>query len=184
MVQVCGETLIERMLKQLEQKAFTKVILVVGYKSTELKEYLNSLHFNLTIQYVENPDYNKTNNIYSLYLARHYLCVDDTLLLESDIIFEPAVLDALLEDPRDTLALVDKYESWMDGTCLKLNADDSIKAFIPGKKLNFAEKDQYYKNLILRNFFNVHLAQTITNTLFDIFCQIDRFEELSPSIFS
>lgn len=152
MVQVCGETLIERTLRQLEQRAFSRVILVIGYKGAELKEFVEGLQINLPIQYVENPDYDKTNNIYSLYLAKDYLCEEDTVLLESDVIFEPAVLDALLDDSRDTLALVDRYESWMDGTCLKLREDDSIEAFISGKNLNYAEKHLYYKTVNIYKF--------------------------------
>ena len=152
MVEVCGETLIERMLKQLDQKNLSRVIVVIGYKGAELKSFIESLNVHIDVQFVENPDYNKTNNIYSLYLAKDYLCEEDTILLESDIIFEPAVLDALLEDSRDTLALVDRYESWMDGTCLKLREDDSIKAFVPGKNLDFQEKDQYYKTVNIYKF--------------------------------
>lgn len=152
MVRVCGETLIERMLRQLEQREFSRVIIVVGYKGTELCKYVNELKINLPVKFVENPDYDRTNNIYSLYLAKDYLCEEDTILLESDIIFEPAVLDALLEDPRDTLALVDRYESWMDGTCLKLREDDSIDAFIPGKSLNYRERDLYYKTVNIYKF--------------------------------
>lgn len=152
MVKVCEETLIERTLKQLEQRKFSRVIIVIGYKGNELKEFVEGLQLGLQVQFVENPDYNKTNNIYSLYLAKEYLCEEDTVLLESDIIFEPAVLDALLEDPRETLALVDKYESWMDGTCLKLREDDSIEAFIPGKRLNYNEKDLYYKTVNIYKF--------------------------------
>ena len=152
MVEVCGETLIERMLRQLEQRAFSRVIIVVGYKGAALKEFVEGLQISLPVEYVENPDFDKTNNIYSLYLAKDYLCEEDTVLLESDIIFEPAVLDALLEDPRDTLALVDQYESWMDGTCLKLREDDSIEAFIPGKSLNFKEKNLYYKTVNIYKF--------------------------------
>ena len=152
MVKVCGETLIERMLRQLEQRAFSRVIIVVGYKGAALKEFVEGLQISLPVEYVENPDFDKTNNIYSLYLAKDYLCEEDTVLLESDIIFEPAVLDALLEDPRDTLALVDQYESWMDGTCLKLREDDSIEAFIPGKSLNFKEKNLYYKTVNIYKF--------------------------------
>lgn len=152
MVEVCGETLIERTLRQLEQRAFSRVIIVIGYKGKELMEFVENLQISLPVQFVENPDFDKTNNIYSLYLAKEYLCEEDTILLESDIIFEPAVLDALLEDPRDTLALVDRYESWMDGTCLKLREDDSIGAFIPGKNLDFREKALYYKTVNIYKF--------------------------------
>ena len=97
------------------------------------------------IVYIDNPIYDKTNNIYSLSLADEWLCKEDTILFESDIIFEDSVLDALLDDPRDTLALVDKYESWMDGTCLKLDDQDSIVAFVPGKSLNYDEIDDERK---------------------------------------
>ena len=84
MVKVCGETLIERMLRQLEQRAFSRVIIVVGYKGAALKEFVEGLQISLPVEYVENPDFDKTNNIYSLYLAKDYLCEEDTVLLESD----------------------------------------------------------------------------------------------------
>lgn len=54
------------------------------------------------IEYVENPIYYKTNNIYSLALAKDWLCSDDTLIFESDLIFEDEVIDLLLEILRCT----------------------------------------------------------------------------------
>ena len=152
MVEVCGQTLIERALRDLDRRGLSRIILVIGYKGQELKSFVEGLHIGTPVVFVENPIYDKTNNIYSLYLAKDYLIGDDTLLLESDIIFESAVLDELVGDPRESLVLVDRYESWMDGTCLKLRADDSIEAFIPGKNLDFAEKGQYYKTVNLYKF--------------------------------
>ncbi|MBQ9518429.1 MAG: aminotransferase class I/II-fold pyridoxal phosphate-dependent enzyme, partial [Firmicutes bacterium] len=103
--------------------------------------------------------YDKTNNIYSLALAKHKLCEDDTLLFESDIIFEDSVIDALTDDPRGTLALVDKYESWMDGTCMKINENDDITAFVSGSKFKFSEKGGYYKTVNIYKF-SRHFSQT------------------------
>lgn len=60
--------------------------------------------------------YAHTNNIYSLFLARHHLASDDTLLLESDIVFEKRILERVLEEPYPDVAVVDRYKSWMDGT--------------------------------------------------------------------
>ena len=128
MVEVNGVSLIERMLKQIEkQDSIDRIIIVVGYKGEELKQYISTLNIKTPIEYVENEIYDKTNNIYSLYLAKDYLCKEDTLLLESDLIFEDSVLECLLNDERDTLALVDRYESWMDGTCVKIGEDDTLK---------------------------------------------------------
>ena len=159
MVRVNGETLIERMLKQIDKKNLSKVVIVVGYEGQKLVDYVSTLNIKTPIEYVNNPIYDKTNNIYSLSLASDYLCNEDTLLFESDLIFEDSVIDALLDDPRDTLALVDKYERWMDGTCVKLSDDDDIDAFVPGKVFNFAEKDSYYKTVNIYKF-SKHFSQT------------------------
>ena len=159
MVKVNGQTLIERMLRQIDSKNLSRIVIVVGYEGQKLVDYVSTLGINTPIEFVDNPIFDKTNNIYSLSLASDYLCNEDTLLFESDLIFEDSVIDALLDDPRDTLALVDKYESWMDGTCVKLSEDDDIDAFVPGKVFNFAEKDSYFKTVNIYKF-SKHFSQT------------------------
>ncbi len=159
MVKVNGVTLIERMLRQLENRDLSRVVIVVGYEGQKLIDYIATLDIKLPIEYVNNPIYDKTNNIYSLALAKEYLCKEDTLLFESDLIFEDSVIDALLEDERETLALVDKYESWMDGTCVKLAEDDSIEAFVPGKKFKFNDIHNYYKTVNIYKF-SKHFSET------------------------
>ena len=152
MVKVNGITLIERMLRQIEKHLLSRIVIVIGYEGQKLVDFINTLNIKTPIVYVTNPIYDKTNNIYSLALAKEWLCKDDTLLFESDLIFEDAVLDLLLSDSRDTLALVDKYESWMDGTCVKLADDDSIEAFVPGSKFKFNEIKEYYKTVNIYKF--------------------------------
>ena len=159
MVKVNGVTLIDRMLHQLDQHNLSRVVIVVGYEGKKLIDYIGILGIKTPVVFVDNPIYDKTNNIYSLSLAKDWLLKDDTVLLESDLIFEDSVLDSLLSDPRDTLALVDKYESWMDGTCVKLGEDDTIEAFIPGKKFKFDEIKEYYKTVNLYKF-SKHFSKT------------------------
>ena len=152
MVKVNGVTLIERMLRQLERLHLSRIVIVVGYHGQKLIDFVATLGIQTPIVYVNNPVYDKTNNIYSLFLAKEYLRGEDTILLESDIIFEDSVLDDLVNDPRETLALVDKYESWMDGTCLKVTDDDRIEKFIPGKSFNFKETAGCYKTVNVYKF--------------------------------
>lgn len=159
MVKVNGVTLIDRMLHQIEKQHLSRIVIVVGYKAQKLIDYIETLNIQTPILYINNPIYNKTNNIYSLALAKDWLCKDDTLLFESDLIFEDSVLEALISDPRETLALVDKYESWMDGTCVKLADDDSIEAFVPGKKFKFGEIKDYYKTVNIYKF-SKHFSET------------------------
>ena len=147
MVEVGGVKLIERALRILDKKSLSRIILVVGYQYENLTTFVNSLQLATPIEYIVNDVYNRTNNIFSLSLAKEQMMQEDTLLLESDLIFEERLIDLLIEDKRDTLALVDKFESWMDGTCIVVDENDNITDFIPGKLLKYHEKEHYYKTV-------------------------------------
>ena len=152
MIEVGGETLISRLLRQLDKHALSKIILVVGYKAQELKDYLATLQVQTPIEFVENTVYDKTNNIYSLYLAKDHLTTEDTLLFESDLILEDAVISKLIEHPYPDLALVDKYESWMDGTVVTLDEENRIQRFIPNGQFKYEEIPSYYKTVNVYKF--------------------------------
>lgn len=152
MVEVNGITLAERALRILDKKSLSRIVIVDGYKRDNLEKYIGTLNVATPIEYVRNDIYDTTNNIYSLLLAKDYLVKEDTLLLESDLIFEEALIDALIYDERKTLALVDHYESWMDGTCTVIDEEDRIVDFIPGKYLRYEEKEKYYKTVNIYKF--------------------------------
>ena len=152
MVKVNGVPLINRTLGQLDGLNLSRIVIVTGYEGQKLRDHIASLDVKTPICFIDNPIYDKTNNIYSLALASEYLTAEDTLLLESDIIFEDSVIRCLVEDPRESLALVAKYESWMDGTCVKLSENDDIEAMIPGSKFSFTDTADYYKTVNLYKF--------------------------------
>lgn len=152
MVEVGGVKLIERALRILDKKSLSRIILVVGYQYENLTTFVDSLQLATPIEYIVNDVYNRTNNIFSLSLAKEQMMQEDTLLLESDLIFEERLIDLLIEDKRDTLALVDKFESWMDGTCIVVDENDNITDFIPGKLLKYHEKEHYYKTVNIYKF--------------------------------
>ena len=152
MVRVNGVPMIDRMLSQLDKHGLSRIILVVGYEREKLKEHIRGISVSTPVVFVDNPLYDRTNNIYSLALAKEWLCSEDTLLLESDLVFEDAVLDLLLDDPRPNLALVDKYESWMDGTCVLLDENDGIDSFVPKQSFRYDEIGSYYKTVNIYKF--------------------------------
>lgn len=169
MVKVNGVSLCERLMNQLDRQNLSRIVVVVGYEGQKLIDYIGTLGLKTPVSFVDNPIYDKTNNIYSLALAKDYLCEEDTVLFESDIIIEEAAIKAIIEDPRDTLAMVDKYESWMDGTCVKLDEEDNIAAFVPGKDFNFNEKDEYYKTVNIYKF-SKHFSQDIYVPFLKAYC--------------
>lgn len=152
MVPVNGVKLIDRMMGQLKKLNLNRVVVVVGYEGQKLMDNLGADWNGLKIEYVNNPIYDKTNNIYSLALAKKQLQEDDTLLLESDLIFDDEMLELLATNKEPNLALVAKYESWMDGTMVRLDEENNIVNFIPKAAFKYSDIKYYYKTVNIYKF--------------------------------
>ena len=152
MVEVNGITLIERVLRQLDRLGLSKIVLVVGYKGDKLISFVDTMSINTPIVFVDNPIYDKTNNIYSLYLAKEYLLKEDTLLLESDLIIEDGILEKLAAFSSQNAVLVAPWEPWMDGTVVTLDCQNRIQAFLDKRQFSFSDTDAYYKTVNIYRF--------------------------------
>ena len=153
MVPVNGVTLIDRLLGQLSGLKLNRVVIVVGYQGKKLIDYIgNRYDDKLKIEFTENPIYDKTNNIYSLSMVKDKLQEDDTLLIESDLIFSDRFFPMILENPYPNLALVAKYESWMDGTMVRLDEEQHIVNFISKEAFDYSDVDSYYKTVNIYKF--------------------------------
>lgn len=157
MVQVNGISLIERTAKALAKSGIRKFIIVTGYKSHILKDFI-SANFSvpelrgMEISYIENPDYGTTNNIYSLYLARAELEKDDTILLESDLIFDSEIIHDIVCSPFKSCAVVSPFQSWMDGTCALVGKDGGIAAILDKDAFSWNDTGSYYKTVNIYKF--------------------------------
>jgi histidinol-phosphate/aromatic aminotransferase/cobyric acid decarboxylase-like protein/CTP:phosphocholine cytidylyltransferase-like protein len=126
---------------------------VVGYQGQKLIDYIgNRYEGKLKIEFAENPIYDKTNNIYSLSMVKDKLQEDDTLLIESDLIFSDRFFPMIIENPYPNLALVAKYESWMDGTMVRLDEEQHIVNFISKDAFDYSDVDSYYKTVNIYKF--------------------------------
>lgn len=153
MLPVNGERLIDRTLKILCHQGIKKVVIVIGYKGENLKNYIGDRYSSqLDIEYINNPIYDKTNNIYSLSLAEKKMVEDDTILFESDLIYEEDIVRQLIDNPWPNLALVAKWEYWMDGTVVKIDNENNILDFVSKDMFNFQNVDDYYKTINIYKF--------------------------------
>lgn len=152
MVKVNGVRLIDRVLSQLAKLGLRRTVLVTGYQGEKLRNHVGRKWEGMRIDYIDNPIYDKTNNIYSLALAADELAKDDTLLLESDLIFDDAVLAKIIACPHPNVAVVDAFQSWMDGTCVTIDESNLIKRFVPKKDFVYEEIPSYYKTVNIYKF--------------------------------
>lgn len=152
MLPVNGILLIDRYLSILAKYSLTRVVIVVGYEGQNVIDYLGSDYNGLPIEYIVNDVYDKTNNIFSLALAKEKISEDDTIMMESDLIFESSMIDLLVNHSDSNLALVAKYESWMDGTMVRIDEDRNIINFVPKAAFRYEDIDVYYKTVNIYKF--------------------------------
>lgn len=148
MLPVNGVRLIDRVLTQLSALSLKRVVIVVGYKGQKLIDHIGDRYNDkLKIEYINNPIYDKTNNIYSLALAKEKLQEDDTILIESDLIFSDALFPMIINSQYPNVALVAKYEPWMDGTMVRIDENKNIVSFVPKQAFLYSETESYYKTV-------------------------------------
>ncbi len=122
LVKVKGKPILQHQLEALGDAGVRECVIVIGYRGAQVRKAFGSRFRELSITYVENELFDRTNNIYSLWLARREIA-DDLLLLEGDLIFEPALLTDLLVIPHKNAAVVDNFQSSMDGTVVLAHGD-------------------------------------------------------------
>jgi len=135
LLEIGGRTLLQRTMDALVDAGITEFVVVTGYRSEMIRQFITD-HYNLmpmsflpaegrlTVHFIDNADYATTNNIYSLWLTRPYVNGADFLLLDSDILFDPAVVEKVLQAEGTVLAL-NRHELGEEE--MKVIADDEGK---------------------------------------------------------
>ncbi len=126
---VNGKTILERMVSNLKQKGFKRLVIVTGHLENHIRDFLGNQAGDMNIEYVFSPRYNTTNNIYSLWIARN-LISEPFLLLESDLVFDESLLNDMLYPDRMAVA---RMQPWMNGTSVTVNRSQQVKAFLADK---------------------------------------------------
>ena len=128
LTEVNKTTILERLIHGLRAWEFERLVVVVGHLDSCVREYLDSLASGLTIEYVRSDKYLTTNNIYSLWEARHAI-QEPFLLLECDLIFDDVLLGKMLVPDR---IAVSRNLPWMNGTTVSLDHSGQITRFHMG----------------------------------------------------
>jgi len=122
LVQVHGRPMLLHQLEALCDAGIRECIIVIGHRAAQVRDAFGARFRELSITYVENEFFDRTNNIYSLWLARQEIH-DDVLLLEGDVVFEPGLLPDLLVLPYENTAVVDRFQPPMNGTVVLAHGD-------------------------------------------------------------
>jgi histidinol-phosphate/aromatic aminotransferase/cobyric acid decarboxylase-like protein/choline kinase len=173
LLEVGGRTIMGRIIDGLQANGITRICIVTGYRATEVEDYVTSEFSDLDFSFIRNEAYASTNNIYSMALALEQIEPDeDIVLIESDLIYEPAVLSRLLKSEHANVALVDRYRIGMDGTVVSVAESEVITQVIPtslqDERFDFSDK---FKTLNIYKF-SAEFCRTTFRRLLSYYARI------------
>lgn len=128
LTEIDGSPILERLVSCLRDQGFKRLVVVVGYLEERIRRFLDDCSGDMVVEYVHNPLYRTTNNIYSLWLAGSKI-QEPFLLVESDLIFDAALLKGLLAP--DKIA-VSRLLPWMNGTTITMDESRNVCSFNSG----------------------------------------------------
>ena len=115
LLKVGERTLLERTVYAMQQAGITEFVVVTGYRADQIVDFLGTLNSQLstlnsqlptlTFHFLHNADYEHNNNIYSLWMAGEYVRGKEFLLMDSDILCDPAAVARIAHEPGSALAL-------------------------------------------------------------------------------
>ncbi|MBU0459604.1 MAG: NTP transferase domain-containing protein, partial [Nanoarchaeota archaeon] len=117
LVEVNGTPILINTLNHLASQGIKEVVLVTGYLDEKIKEKIGQDYGGMKINYVKSNHYATTNNMYSLWLVKHYL-EQGVILIEGDSFFEEEILKRLLNTDDKSYWTGDRFDLFKDGCML------------------------------------------------------------------
>jgi histidinol-phosphate/aromatic aminotransferase/cobyric acid decarboxylase-like protein/choline kinase len=161
MLKVGSNRIIDSIISGLAENNIKTIIVATGYLAEQVKSHLVANFPAIEFVFVHNPEFQETNNVYTLHKVFDTIEIDDDILLiESDLMYDPDVIKKIVESPYDNVALVDKYRIGMDGTVVTIH-ENRITNVIPphmqDSDFNFMDK---YKTLNIYKFSKSFVSET------------------------
>ncbi len=128
LTEVCGIPILGRLISCLVEEGFERLVVVVGHRGDQIREYLDLHACGLEIHWIDCRKYATTNNIYSLWLARKYIRAP-FVLIESDLVFDSRLLGLMRVNNRIAVA---RFRSHMHGTTVSFDESGRVEAFAVG----------------------------------------------------
>lgn len=155
LIQVNNKPIIQYQLEALYQAGISHCTIVLGHLGYQLREQLGDTFSNVKIEFVENPLYRSTNNIYSLWLALKEAVEDDIMLLEGDLVFEAGLIMDLVDNDKTDVALADRFSGSMNGTAILAEGDWISSMILKGQQTSDFDYNNALKTVNIYVFSNM-----------------------------
>ena len=127
LLEVGGKTLLQRTVEAMVSAGISEFLVVTGYRASMIRDFLETLGDPRIsrISYIDNPDYEHNNNIFSLWLAMQELHGQEVLLMDSDILCDPEAVRRVARQDCSALAM-QRHELGEEEMKIVVDADGNI----------------------------------------------------------
>ncbi len=154
-----GLTLLEAQLHSLQEAGIVDITIIVGYRAEQIEAKLHKYNKDFNINTVYNPFYDVSNNLISIWMARH-LMQDEFITINGDDMFTSSVIKNLMKSKNNITMVMDEKDDY-DEDDMKIVHKDGLVLEV-SKKIDSAKANGESVGIIK---FSGHGPQIYINTL-------------------
>lgn len=128
LLKVGERSLLQRSMDALKQSGISEFVIVTGYLHKQIEDFVTQNYSDVKVTFIHNSIYDSTNNIYSLWLARPKADGEEILLLDSDLLYDPAIIRRVLEAPEENILTLIRHELGEEEMKVVVDASGAITA--------------------------------------------------------
>lgn len=132
MIKINGRSIIHRQIESCNQVGIKEFVIVLGFKKDILKKHILKKIPVENVTFIENPIFDKTNTLYSLWLTKNYFD-DDFIYFNADVLFQKDLLKKISDETEYSQLLLETKSCAEEEVKMILNDDMDIIEI--GKKL-------------------------------------------------
>lgn len=136
-----GQTILDFQIESLFDAGIETLAIVVGYGKEHIIDHVAREHPEKcgSISFIVNPEFASTNNIYSLWLARHWVEGSDFICVNADVLYHPKIILPAIATRADISIIIDLDKEFREESMKVIIRDGRVLAMsklIPRQESN------------------------------------------------
>ena len=177
LLKVGERTLLQRSMDALISNGIREFVIVTGYLHTQIEDFVSKTYGDsINVCFIHNKDYETTNNIYSLWLARPKAEGEEVLLLDSDLLYDAKIVERVLADKHDNVLTLIRHELGEEEMKVVMGADGAITeisktcdpALAAGESLGIERMGKAYTTALYKELEEMMEQEHLENTFYEL----------------
>ena len=169
--------MLQRSMDALIQNGIRQFVIVTGYLHEKIEDFVRQTYGDsISVCFIHNKDYETTNNIYSLWLARPEAEGQEVLLLDSDLLYDAKIVERVLADKHDNVLTLIRHELGEEEMKVVMDADGAITeisktcnpALAAGESLGIERMGKAYTTALYRELEVMMNEEHLENTFYEL----------------